>query len=178
MRNCFSTSQASSRTTPWHPSLWPISHLIPWGLVHPSHLKSHHRGILQFQFLPTLTLQVTYPWIFHLRFLQIYHLIILYQIHLLLPVNIKVLSTPALLSHPQGFHLLDPHNSHLIRLALIICCPQYYFYLQIGVRYPVLHHQTCLFYCHNFFSSTRTLTLYWSYTLKGTNSSNSTVYTW
>ena len=69
MHNCLITSRDSLRTTPCTHFLCYISHPIPPVLQHSSHLTFHHRGLTQFQLLPTVNLQVTFPKPCHLCFL-------------------------------------------------------------------------------------------------------------
>ena len=133
MHSWSSTYWTSFRTTPCPPLLLPISNPIPPVLQHPSHLTLHHRGLPQFQFIRTGTLQVTLPQPFHIIFLQTSHLISLSHIHPMITLNIKVLIPPALNSHPQVCHLSHPHNSYLIRPALILHHLQVCFCLKIRV---------------------------------------------
>ena len=179
MKSCSIKSLASLSTTPFNPLLWPISHLIPTVFQHSYQNPFRHKGLPQFQIPPTGTLQVTYPQPFHINFSQIPHIRRLYQIHPLLPVNIKVLRTQAIQSHPKGFHICHPNNIHMIRLSLILNYPQFCFCLQPRVWYPEILHQICLVYCHpiSFWINQR-ITLSRPFLFKVTNPSNLKGDTW
>ena len=114
---------------------------VPTVFKHSYQKPFRKKGLPQFQIPPTGTLQVTYPQPFHINFSQIPHIRRLYQIHPLLPVNIKVLRPPYLRPHPQGWHLLHPHKSHLIRFPLILHYPQVCFFMQLKIWCPTLLHK-------------------------------------
>ena len=131
MHNWFSTSQASSRTTPCLPFIRTISHPIPMVFQNTSHMILNHRVLPQFQIPPTGNLQVAFPQPCHLNFLQTSHLRSLSRIQPLIPVNIKVLS-PQYNFYNTKYCCLSYHqNIHLIKLVLILHHPQVFFCLKI-----------------------------------------------
>ena len=125
MRNWSSTSRASFRTTPLPPLLFNLYNRIPPFFQNSSHLTYHHSGLLQFQHLPTGILQLTCPKPCHNNFLRTQNLRSLSKIHPIIPVNIQVMITQALYHHPQVCHPLHPQKILMIKMALILCYPQF-----------------------------------------------------